>query len=222
MRDYLSVSNLGKALLLSALCTAASVPRIVVGGLNAWFFVPAAFLSLTLVAGVATAWSTCAGMAGLWPDRRRQLCGIGIAILAALLMWPVALKFDPVVRAAFAVRSDPHALLLQYPDSAAGVASLVLWSMSFELLFFVAGSAAFFARLFNLKWAAIAGPVLARVIVAHYQLTTGNITDTIPLILLSTGAMTAASCFLLSRFGLAAAAVFVAVMDSRLFFFRVN
>jgi hypothetical protein len=218
MRDYLSATNLGKALLLSALCTAASVPRIVQGGLDARLFVPAAFLSLTLIAGVATAWSTCAGMAGLWPDRRQQLHGMGIAILAALILWPVALKFDPFVRAAFAARSTPQVLILQYPDSAAGVAALVLWSASFELLFFVAASAAFFARLFNRKWAAIAGPVLARVVVAHYQLTTGGITDAVPLILLSTGIMTAAACFLLSRFGLAAATVFVAVMDSRLFF----
>lgn len=218
MRKYLSLSNLGKALLLSALCTLMSVPRITEGGLNPRFFIPAAFLSLTLIAGAATAWSACAGMAGLWPDRRRQLRGIGIATLAALLLWPVALKFDPVVRAAFAATNDSRAMLLQYPDSAVGVVALILWSASFELLFFVAAPAAFFARLFNAKWAAIAGPVFVRVFVAHYQLTTGQITDAVPLMLVGHGAMTAAACFLFARFGLAATAVFAAVVDSRLLF----
>ena len=218
MREYLSLSNLGKALLLSALCTLASVPRITEGGLNPRFFIPAAFLSLTFIAGAVTAWSTSAGMAGFWPDWRRQLRGIGIALLAALLLWPVALKLDPVVRAAFAAKSDTYTLLLQYPDSVAGVAALVLWAASFELLFFVAAPAAFFARLFNSKWAAVVGPALARVFVAYYQLTAGQITDAVPLILVTYGAMTAASCFLFSRFGLAAAAVFAAVVDSRLFF----
>ena len=218
MRDYLSVSNLGKALLLSVLCTLASVPRIVQGGLDPRFYVPAAFLSLTLVAGSAAAWSACAGMAGLWPDRRRTLCGIGTAMLAALLLWPAALTLDPVVRAALAAPDGGRAMLLQYPDSAAGVAALVLWSASFEMLFFVAAPAAFFARLFNVKWAAIAGPVIVRVLVAYYQLTTGQIVDALPLMLATHAVMIAAACFLFSRFGLAAAAVFAAVADSRLFF----
>ncbi len=218
MREYLSLSNLGKALLLSALCTAVSAPRIVQGGFSLWFYVPAAFLSLTLISGAATAWSTSAGMAGLWPAHRKQLVGSAIAITAALLVWPIALKLDPVVLAAFEAGDNPRTALLQYPDSAAGVVALILWGASFELLFFVAASAAFFARLFNLKWAAVVGPAFARIIVAYYQLTTGNITDAVPLILCGAGATTAVACLLFIRFGLVPAILFVATLDARLFF----
>jgi len=218
MRDYLSTSNLGKALLLSALCTLASMPRIIQGGFSLWFYIPASFVSLTLIGGAATAWGKCAGMVGFWPDRRKQFRGATLAILAALALWPVALKFDPIVRAAFAAGDDSRALLLQYPDSPTGVASLILWAVGFELLFFIVASAAFFGRLSGRMWLAVVGPALVRVLIAHYQLTAGNITDNVPLILFAAGAMTGASCLLFPNFGIVSTILFVAVLDARLFF----
>lgn len=216
MRDLLSESNLRKALGLSALATAASVPRILHGGLNPWFYVPAAFVSLTLIAGMASAWDRRAGLAGLWPDPRRRWGGAVVAALAGLALVPVALKLDPAVRAAFAGGSNPTTLALQYPGSAAGVLALILWSAGFELLFFVAAPAAFFGRLLNRKWIAIAGPVVLRVVVAHHQLVNGNITGAVPLILTATGVFSGIACLLFAQFGLVAPAVFVAIIEARL------
>ena len=218
MREYLSESNLRKALLVSAVCTLASLPRILHGGMNPAFYVPAAFISLTLVAGMATAWDKRGGMAGLWPDRKHQLTGIGLAVLMALILIPIALKTDPAIKAAFESADSPKAVILQYPESPGGVTALILWSVSFEFLLFVAACAAVFARLFNRRWAAIIGPVLIRVAVAHYQLTTGHVTDASALILMEAAIMTAGATILFTHYGIAAPVVFIALLETRLFF----
>ncbi len=218
MRDFFSESNLRRSLVLGAIVAVMSIPRILEGGLDPWFYIPSAFVGLTLVAGIASAWSKCAGMAGLWPEKARWLPGVGVAVLLASVILPLAVALDPMFKDAFVAAGDETAVQLQYPDHPGGVMALVLWAVSFETLFFVAASAAFFGRLFNRKWLAVAGPVALRVCVTYYQLTTGNVTEGELLLLFGVGATTTGACVLFVNFGFPAPAVFVAVLVARLFF----
>ncbi|MBN1268046.1 MAG: hypothetical protein JXB04_00520 [Kiritimatiellae bacterium] len=217
MREFLSESNLKRAVMLSLPCTLASVPRVMYGQLNPWFFVPAAFLSLTFAAGMATAWGHRAGLTGLWPERQRLVRGLVIATLAALVLTPAALAVDPILESAFAHARDPGMVGLQYPDTAGGVTALLLWAAAFETVFFVAAAAAFFARISGRTWMVIVGPVILRAAVACIQLSGGHVTEAVPLLLAGVAATTALTCVLFARYGLPAASIFIAILSARLF-----
>lgn len=215
MRTYLSFENLVKASALSAVATAMAAPRLIEGRLSLAFFIPAAFLALVLVGGAATAWSTSAGMAGLFPERRRLLKGLGVALALALIFLPAALWLDPVLRSALEETGDMQRLALRYPATLRGCLALMLWAAGFETIFSLAAVISFLARLTGSAWAALAGAVLLRLWMTYLQCAGAGLESVMPLFMVSSAILMGVGGLLFVRAGLPAAALFTALLDAR-------
>ena len=219
MRDYLSIGNLWKALLLGAVMTVMSIPRIVQGGMPLGPYVPGAFFAMTLVSGAATAWGGKGGMCGLFPGGRRMWVGFGLAVLLTIVGTPIyCLWLDPVLYAALAATGDVKMLALRYPDAIVGKLSLMLWSGSFQVMFFAVAGMSFLTRLTGRPWISGALVVLFRVAVGLYQISEAGVTDSIPVFLLGSAVATACSCALFARTGLPPVMAFAMGLNLHLFF----
>lgn len=219
MRQYFSEANFVKAISLAIPLTLMSAPRILYGGFDPLLFLPAAFISLTLLSGMATAWSRHGRLPGLFPARRALLGGLGAAIALTVVVAPLAYFFiDPVMRQVVADTGSERLLRLEYPESARETIALVLWVAGFQVAFFVAASMSFFARLLHSRWAALAAAVAVRAFVAHLQVARGHLGYGAALFLVDTSATTALSCWLFARFGLLPPVLFALLVNLRLFF----
>lgn len=219
MREYLSESNLRKALLLSAVATAMSAPRILVSGFPFWILLLEAFIGLSFISGTITAWGRRAGMAGVAPEHKKVLKGLGLAVVLAVFAALIGILWlDPVFYRAYAATGDQRLLQLQYPESPFRILALILWAASFETFFFGAGTMSFLARLFNRQSVAIAGAVTFRLAIACYQLSHAGIVNEFFLFVGSYGVALTVVCWLFARYGLPAAVVFVGLANLRLFF----
>lgn len=216
MRVYLSERNLLKAAALGAVVTLMSVPRILVAGLNPAFYIPAAFVGMTLVSGAATAWGGYAGMAGVWP-RRGLGRNLGFATLAGLALALVSfLLLDPVFSQAIAGGGDREFLELQYPVTVGGCAALVLWSAGFETVFFYAAASSFVVRISRRVWTAYVFSAALRLVVTLHQMAGAGITEAEHLFAAGSVVASFITCLLFVRGGLPAAMVFTAVLNLRL------
>lgn len=221
MRTYLSMPNFLRALVLGLIATVMSVPRLIQGGLPLGLYIPATLVGMMLVSGAATAWSDRGGMCGMVPAWRRMLVGVGVAVLVSAIATPVVhLWVDPSVRQALQATGNPHAMALRYPATVAGCLAVVLWSASFETLFFQAATVSFFARLTNRQSVAIVLAVALRLCVSLHQMTELGVVDAVPLMLVSTAVMATVACILFARTGLVAAMVLGAGLDLHLFLSR--
>ena len=211
MRDYLSLSNLGKAFLIGGAATALSLPRIVSARFPLETYIPLTFLATTLLAQFAVAWGHKAGLRGMFPAARPMFLGSAIAILLACVLTPIYLRtLDPIFRKALENASDPRLFVLRYPPSLAGKLALTLWSASFEVLFFQAAALAFFARLTGRLWATLLGAVLFRVLVAFLQVSNAGVGAVASPFILSSAAAGCVSCLIYAYAGMPAAMIFAA------------
>jgi hypothetical protein len=215
MRDYLSIGNFAKAALLGGAVTLLSIPRFTDGGMPLALYVPASLATMTLVAGAATAWGRRAGMAGVWPERRRALWGVVIGALLGGALALVYVRTDPVCRDAIARTGDSRLLALQFPATASGRFALSLWSAGFGTLFFCAATMSFLARLTGRQWLAVLGAVVIRLFLVHHRLASEGVTQSIPIFLLRNAVVSAASCTFFARFGLPSAMTFSWVLELR-------
>jgi hypothetical protein len=210
MHQYLSQRNLISAVALGFLITIMTIPRLVVWGVPLGLYIPASFLSMTLVSGTATAWGTSAGMCGPFPEQRRQLAGIAIAAALALLALPLfMLCVDPVMVPALSATGN-EMLLRHYPVTPDGKIALLLWSAGFETMFFHAGAMSLVSRITRRQWVAVTACVALRLFIASHQLAELHIPAANPFLLVVSGVVTTASCLLFARFGLPTAMVFSA------------
>lgn len=215
MSVYFSEDNLRKALWLSAIVTLMSWPRIVAGGLDPWLFVLAAGVSLTLVAGAATAWGRQGGMVGLFPERRLMARGCGWAVILALLFLPFLYVLDPVLRQGLEQAGDPIRLRLAYPDTVRGCLALILWSAGFETLFFVAATSAFIVRVTGHCGVGIAGALAVRLGVTWQQVGQVGLDDQRAMFLLAAAATLLPAVWIFMRGGLPPAMAFAALLAAR-------
>jgi len=218
MHTYLSFSNFGRALILATGVTLLSVPRIVQGALPLDLYIPAALIGMILVAGAATAWSREAGMAGLFPHWRLMVTGVGIAVMISLLAVPIQHAWiDPRTKTALAATGNAHLMALRYPGTMGGCVTVMLWSASFETVFFYAATLSFFARLTNRLWVAVALTVALRLFVSMQQMSGTGVFDAIVLMLVATGVVATAACLLFAGTGLIPTMMLAAGLDLHLF-----
>lgn len=211
MKRYLSISNFKKAALLGAVMTLFSAPRILTSGLMPFQFVISAFAGLTLVAAMATAWGKSAGMRGLLPPHNVVLRGLKFAAIFLIVLLPIkVLWFNPLLYAAVEQRGNEVALRLLFPDSLASGVSLMLWVMSFEVLFFKAAAMSFFARLTKSLSAALILSAMLRVFVTWLKISEIGVEDGLLLILSHAAIINALSCLMFARYGLPAPMLFAA------------
>lgn len=219
MREYLSIGNLWKALLLGSAMTVMSIPRIVQGGMPPGPYVPGALFAMTLVSGAATAWGRKGGMVGILADRRRTCSGLALAVGLVLVVTPLyVLWLDPVLYAALEATRNPSMLELRYPSELGGKLALMLWSASFQLMFFTVSGMSFLTRLTGRALISGAMVVLFRVAVGLYQLSEAGVTQGVPLFLVGAAAVTACSCALFARTGLLPAMTLAMGLNLHLFF----
>lgn len=219
MRDYLSLPNLHKALLLASVITAMSVGRLVHAGVNLALYIPATFLAMTFVSGAVTAWGRRAGMAGLATDAKTLTPGVGAAVLLALAALPVHyFGSDPILREALASADNPAAVEMSYPSTTSGRFALMLWSAGFQAMFFVAAPMSFFGRLTGRAWVAAGFCIAVRTYVVHLQVGHAGLAEQVPLFLASAVVTTLVACVLFARYGLIPAMIFAAGLDLRVFF----
>jgi hypothetical protein len=151
-------------------------------------------------------------MNGLFPDRQSTLSGMGAAAVLAVLITPVhVLLLNPLVREALS-GSGNTLLELQYPATFFGCFALLLWSASFEMMFFSAGAMSFLCRLTGHQWVALALCVAFRVWVASQQLQAVGLFATATPFLATAGLSTACCCFLFAQGGLLPAMAFGAAI----------
>lgn len=218
MRDYLSVSNLCKALCVGAVTALMSVPRIIQTGVDLWIYLPVAWGAMTLCAAAATAWSARGGMCGLFPHRRRMLAGAGIAVILTCAITPIySFLLDPIFRQTIASAGGEKMLMLRYPVTLSGCFAVTLWSAGFETIFFRAAAISFFVRLTDRQWIAVAAAVALRMFVFSKQLSEAGIVDAMPLFVICTLITSIISCALFVRTGLPGAMVFSAGLNIHLF-----
>lgn len=219
MRDYLSLQNLWKALLLGTVMALMSIPRIMEAGMPLGLYIPGAVLAMTLVSGAATAWGAKGGMCGLFPEWRRVALGLGIAVLLTAIATPIyALWLDPLLYAALEATGDPKVLALRFPETAAGKFAQMLWSGSFQVMFFAIAGMSFLARLTAGVRTSVAMIVIFRVAVGLYQMSEAGVTESVALFSLGSAVATACSCLLFARTGLIPAMAFAMGLNVHLFF----
>lgn len=224
MREYLSVNNLKKSLLLGGMVAVMSTPRIILGGMDPVIFVPAAFFSMTLVAGAAAAWGEKGGMAGLFPGRRRTIAGIIAAVMIALASTPLHyFCLDPLRYAVIKATGNGHMIEMLYPSTLYGCVSLVLWSASFETIFFPAASMSFFSRLTGRMYIALVLTVAMRIFVMSLQVSgTGMDSTTAYLIYSGTAISSLVACLLFALTGLVPTMVYCGLINLHVFVFLVK
>lgn len=205
MKRYLSISNFKKAALLGAVMTLLSTPRILSSGIMPFQFVISAFAGLTLVGAMATAWSRSAGMNGLFPATNVILRGLLLATILLIILFPIkVIWFNPLLYSAIEQTGNEHALKLLFPDSFTSGVALMLWVMSFEVLFFKAAAMSFFARLTNSISAALILSAMLRVFVTWLKIGEIGVEADLFLILSHAALINALSCLMFARYGLLA------------------
>jgi hypothetical protein len=219
MRDYLSASNLWKAISLGAFVTLMSVPRIVYWGVDLTIYIPAVFFSMTLTSGAATAWSTRGGMYGLFPAKPRMITGIGTGLLLALLITPAyVLLVDPILVESMKTAGKTGMVNLRYPPTLSGRVALVMWIASFETVFFRAGTISFLSRVTGNKSLAVVGAVCFRTLVSAAQLSDLNLSRGETSLVLIIGAVASSvSSVLFIETGLPGTMIFSAVLCLHVF-----
>ncbi len=216
MRDYLSISNLRKSLVLGSAVTAAATPRILQGSDNAEILIPSAMLLMTLVAGAVLAWGARGGMVGAFPDRRVMLAGLAGALLVGLvagmlrMIWSDQALRDVLVSPDLVARFE-----LSFPGTVAEKLALVLWAAGFQVLFFQAGVMAFASRLTGRWEYALVLAGFFRIWVMHLQMDQAGVPPVLSAYIMST-ATTLIGATLFARSGLPAAMVFAAAIELRL------
>jgi hypothetical protein len=216
MRDYLAETNLLKSAWLAVIITLMSVLRIMEGRMSLWFYVPAALLSMTLVCAAITAWSARGGMRGYLPEPAALWRGVGIALALAAALAPIYSFFvDPVLRAALAGVLKARAFDLRYPATLRGLLALVLWAAGFQTAFLCAAPMSLLSRLTGSWRAALVVTVALRIMLLHKQIAVCGVSGSVPLFYASAIATALLSCLLFARYGLPAAAAFVAALDLR-------
>ena len=222
MRDYLSGRNLVKSMLLSAVITLMSMPRISVAELRLsahmpaelaefllCFYVLAAFLVMTLIAGAVFAWGRHGGMAGPFPSSGRMFAGVGIAAAVVCVILPVNFFWiSPLFRAGLKATGNDALYKLQYPATVGGCLAFMLWMGSFETMFLRAAPLAFLARLTGNKKIAVAFAVCFQVALVVKRLALEGIGDHFVLFTAASAATGLISCLLYVRYGLPATMVF--------------
>ena len=216
MRTYLSTRNLMSASLLGGAITLLAIPRIIDGGLPPHLFIPASLFSMTLISGMATAWGKKAGMCGIFPDMKRTIRGMGVALLAVLVLIPVCVFwFDSVLYEAAQTSGDAEFIRMLFPRTAFGMLALMLWATGFETMFFEAAAMSYFSRLTGKQWVAVLMSILLRCTVTYLRLSAVGATDQALLFLGSVIVATLIGCTLFAKFGLPAAMLFSAGMAIR-------
>ncbi len=213
MRDFLSESNLRKAVPLAAILTLMTIGRLVQGGRPLAYYLPMTFLVTTLMAGAVTAWGQCAGMPGFRTDRRTFAMGAAVAAGLSLLALPLSLFWlDPILKPALQ-RASPAAFALTYPPTVGGCLALLLWSTGFQTLFLQAAPMSLFARLTGRRAVAVSLCVALRIFVTHLQTAEVGMAAESGLLAASAAVATAAGCIVFARFGLAPAMLLAAGLD---------
>jgi hypothetical protein len=211
MRDYLSQTNLRNAAVLGLVIALMSIPRIFIWGKSPASYGLAAFLGMTLISGAATAWGTRAGMCGLFPERKRAITGMLIAIFLSLMMLPLYIAWiDPLLLPAIKATGDANMLAMRYPSAPPGQFALFMWSASFEVMFFQGGIMSVISRATGRQWVAVAVAVGIRSLVTSGQLSQLHIANAQPFLVSTSAVVTMISCLLFARFGLLATMVFSA------------
>ena len=215
MREYLSESNLVKAVGLGSIMAVMAAPRILASGMHARLLLPAAMMAMTLTCGAATAWGKSAGMVGVFPKKRRLFLGIGLGLLAAALLMPVKLMYlAPMLKGAL-IRESSARLAMQFPSTAWGCMGAILWVAGFETIFLCAAPMSFWARISNRIWVAI-------ILTCGLKLMVGALTLSdldLPIAPMLIGAVTVScvSSFLFARWGLPATMAFTGGLNAHLF-----
>ena len=81
--------NFWRAAAGGAVVTLMSLPRLAQANARMDLYVPATWISMTLVCGAVTAWGWSAGMPGMWGGLGKTWRGTVIALFVALLALPV-------------------------------------------------------------------------------------------------------------------------------------
>lgn len=219
MKEFLREENLKQALVFGAILTFLSVPRLLEVdlplpplGLVVFTFGVTAFAS-----GAALAWQHHAGMAGLFPGRRRTWLGAGWALIGGLVLLTAFFYIDPLLPRELAAKAAFHRWGVLYPQNEAEVISRMLWSAGFQTLFFTAAAMAVFSRVIKNVWAALLIVICLRMLITAYRLTMLDLGHIVPPFLLLTALFAIASCLLFVRYGLIPAAALAALIEARHF-----
>lgn len=214
MRNFLSESNLRKAVPLAVILTLMTVGRLVQGGRPLGVYLPMTFLVLLFMAGAVTAWGQRAGMAGIVTDRRTFALGATIAAGLSLMALPLSLFWlDPILKPALQAATQPSTFILTYPPTVGGCLALLLWSAGFQTLFLQAAPMSLFARLTNRRAVAVGLCVALRIYVTHLQAAGAGMTTGVGLLVASAAVATSAGCLVFARFGLVPAMLLAAGLD---------
>lgn len=217
MRDYLTADNLLQGAGLSALVTLLAIGRLQQSDMPLLTGVVMLFVSMTLVCATVTAWGRQAGMAGVWTSGRTLRRGLLAALALGLALWPVFLLWlDPRIRAVLASAQDGDLLRLAFPPTTGTRLALILWALGFQTLFLLAAPMSVAARLTDNGYAALGLCALFRIYVAHRQVVENGLTGHMTLLTAPPVVIGLIGCLLFSRFGLAPAMFFAAVLDLRL------
>ena len=216
MRTYLTIHNLRRATVLGCAVAVMSIPRILEGGIYFGFRIFSLFPLLIIIAGAVTAWGNCGGMVGPFPGRNPSYRGLGIAIVAALILVPVLFAFDSGVLRQLAENKGPDSLLvrLAFPTDVRGCLAIVLWSAGFDTLFFKGATMSFLARLTKRQSVAVVGSVLFSVAITSSKFThMGMALSGLGIV---TAAVTSiAGCLIYARGGLIPAMAFGSLLSAR-------
>lgn len=159
-----------RAFAIGVVVTMMAVPRMMLAGVPLSRYIPASLFSMTLVAGMATAWGHYGGLHGLFPERRRMLTGLMAALCLALLAIPMARRLDAMRAALSDAGVIEHWVSQPPPAEPVAVAALLLWVAGFETVFFQAGVISYLARLFKNWRPALCGSVILRGVIAYVQM----------------------------------------------------
>jgi hypothetical protein len=214
MRAYVTTTNLRNAIALGGFVSVLALPRIFVfGGESAALLGLAVFPLMVFVAGCVTAWGSCGGMAGAFPEGTRQRRWRAAALVLGLLASAGLYAFDDDVQQILAATSSLLVIRLAFPPTIMEALALVFWSAGFETLFFRASAMSLFSRLSGRYTIAIVGTVILRVAVMWFKESAPGVM-TIDRVI-SIGFLSAIACVLYARGGLPAAMIFSAAVNSR-------
>jgi|GEM_PF-1871628 len=219
MRNFVSESNLFKAMGLATVLTIMSAGRLVQAAKPLGLFLPLTFVIMTFVSGAVTAWGRYAGMPGIMTNRRTLMRGAVFAVVLSLLALPVYVFWLdlPLRNTLLSMTRSPIAEL-SYPSTLTGCFSLVLWSAGFQTMFLEAAPMSLFARLTRRRSIAVALCAAMRTYIAYRQITEAGITNHLPLFIFPALVSTTAGCILFARFGLVPAMLLSAGLDIHVFF----
>jgi len=218
LREYLSGANLKQAALLGGVVGVMALPSIVEAGRATPAFCGATLSGMVLVAGFATAWQRHGGMAGLFPGRQALRWGVPLAVLFAVLLWPIYYVIEPPLEAALRATPLHGRVELFFPSTLATRVAYLLWTCGFELLFFHAAAQAFFARLTHSREAAIGAAVVFRALVGYLQLGSVLPGDLFQFVLALQMLRAVMTALVFAHFGLPPAVLLTLLVDGRHFF----